>query len=270
MKALSLTLSFIFLLIFTSTVRCQEIREDRNIIRVLTYNILHGATTKRDNDLDIVAKVINDLKPDLVALQEVDLRTNRAQKRDINTELALKTGMSSIFAKAVDFDGGEYGQSLFSRWTFLKTGKIELPGSPDKEPRIAATATIILPAGDTIRLLGTHMDHLEKSPDRLAQARKINSFIEKNTIPTILAGDLNDVPGSEAIGILESMWISTYDKVAPEPTFPSNAPEKKIDYIMFYPANRWKILEKEVLCHKIASDHCAYFVVLELLAEKRF
>jgi len=34
---------------------------------------------------------------------------------------------------------------------------------------------------------------------------------------------------------------------------------------MFYPANRWKVLETKVICDTIASDHCAYLVVLELL-----
>lgn len=269
MRSFRFLLPLVILLFFTSTGRSQEITEDRTIIRVLTYNILHGATTKRNNDLDVVAEVIDELNPDLVALQEMDFRTNRVQKRDISTELALKTGMSSIFSKAVDFDGGEYGQSLFSQWTFLETGKIDLPGAPEKEPRIAVTAKIILPAGDTIRFIGTHLDHLANSPDRLAQAKKINSSLQENSnFPTILAGDLNDVPGSETIRIFESVWTSTYDKEAPAPTFPSHAPEKKIDYIMFSPSHRWKVLEKEVICHKIASDHCAYLVVLELLPEE--
>lgn len=252
-------------LLFPSPGRTQENIQERTIIRVLSYNILHGATTKRNNDLDVVAKVINELQPDIIALQEVDFRTNRVEKRDINTELALKTGMSSIFAKAVDFDGGEYGQSLFYRGTFLETGKIALPGAPDKEPRIAVAANMVLGSRDTIRIIGTHLDHVENSPDRIAQAKRINSLLKNDKFPTLLAGDLNDIPGSETINIFEERWTSTYDKAAPEFTFPSHAPERKIDYIMFYPAKRWKVLEKKVVCDEIASDHCAYLVVLELL-----
>ena len=260
---------FIFLCcLFSLSGNSQEKAKEKTILRVLTYNILHGATTNRDNDLDVVAKVINQLKPDIVALQEVDYRTKRVQKRDINTELALKTQMSSIFAKAVNFDGGEYGQSIFYRGSFLETGKIDLPGAPDKEPRIAVTAKIILPAGDTIQFIGTHLDHVANSTDRLKQANKINSLLKNDKIPTILAGDLNDIPGSETIRVFEKYWKPTYDKEAPEPTFPSHAPAKKIDYIMFSPESRWKLLEKKVVCDKIASDHCAYLVVLELLPGK--
>lgn len=252
-------------LLFPNPGRSQENIQERTIIRVLSYNILHGATTKRNNDLDVVAKVINELQPDIIALQEVDFRTNRVEKRDISTELALKTGMSSIFAKAVDFDGGEYGQSIFYRGTFLETGKIALPGAPDKEPRIAVAANMVLGSRETIRIIGTHLDHVENSPDRIAQAKRINSLLKNDKFPTLLAGDLNDIPGSETINIFEERWTSTYDKAAPEFTFPSHAPERKIDYIMFYPAKRWKVLEKKVVCDEIASDHCAYLVVLELL-----
>ena len=36
---------------------------------------------------------------------------------------------------------------------------------------------------------------------------------------------------------------------------------------MFYPKNRWKVLETKVIQDTIASDHCAYLVTLQLLDE---
>jgi endonuclease/exonuclease/phosphatase family metal-dependent hydrolase len=56
-----------------------------------------------------------------------------------------------------------------------------------------------------------------------------------------------------------------YDKNNPEPTFPSDAPRIKIDYIMHSPAERWETIETKVICDSIASDHCAYLVTLKLL-----
>ncbi len=52
--------------------------EKKRIVKVLSFNILHGATTKGDFNLDAIAKVIIDANPDFVALQEVDYKTNRA------------------------------------------------------------------------------------------------------------------------------------------------------------------------------------------------
>ena len=39
------------------------------------------------------------------------------------------------------------------------------------------------------------------------------------------------------------------------PTFPSDAPVKKIDYVMYYPKDRWKVVSAEVICDSVASDH---------------
>ncbi len=53
--------------------------------------------------------------------------------------------------------------------------------------------------------------------------------------------------------------------MVPEPTFPSNNPQVKIDYAMYYPKNKWKLLETKVIQDSVASDHCAYLVTIELL-----
>ena len=97
------------------------------------------------------------------------------------------------------------------------------------------------------------------------QVKSINSAFLSNRYPTILAGDLNDVPKSKSITILEEHWTSSYDKKNPEPTFPSDKPIKKIDYVMVYPHHRWRVVDTKVIADKIASDHCAYLVTLELL-----
>jgi endonuclease/exonuclease/phosphatase family metal-dependent hydrolase len=113
--------------------------------------------------------------------------------------------------------------------------------------------------------VGTHLDHVRDEKDRVAQAEKINQVFSNNRYPTVLAGDLNAEPGSTPIDILEKMWTASYDKANPQPTFPSDNPRVKIDYVMFYPKNRWRVIETEVIQDAIASDHCAYLVTLELL-----
>jgi len=122
-----------------------------------------------------------------------------------------------------------------------------------------------LPSGDTIAFIGTHLDHLKDEKDRISQALKINEVFSSNKYPTILAGDLNAEPGSTPINILEQMWTASYNKEKPEFTFPSDNPSKKIDYVMFYPINRWRVIETKVIQDTIASDHCAYLVTLELI-----
>ena len=51
-------------------------------IKVLTYNIYHGelATSQGKPSLDSIAKLINQVQPDFVALQEVDSMTGRSER----------------------------------------------------------------------------------------------------------------------------------------------------------------------------------------------
>jgi endonuclease/exonuclease/phosphatase family metal-dependent hydrolase len=242
--------------------------ESKNTVRVLTFNILHGATTQGSFDLDVIAKVINDVNPDLVALQEVDFKTNRAHKLDLTTELALRTKMTSLFAKAMDYDGGEYGEAILSKYSFIKTRNVPLPHSHGNEPKAAVEASLVLASADTIIFIATHLDHLKDGTDRYNQAKMINELFPHGNHPMILAGDLNDVPKSKTIKLLKEEWGASFDEKSPEPTFPSNNPKIKIDYIMFYPKDRWKVIETKVIQDSIASDHCAYLSVLQLLPDK--
>jgi endonuclease/exonuclease/phosphatase family metal-dependent hydrolase len=147
----------------------------------------------------------------------------------------------------------------------LTSRNVPLPHSPENEPRAALEITTVTPWGDTISFIGTHLDHLRNEVDRVAQVKKINEVFSKNKYPTILAGDLNDIPGSTAIDILETIWSPSYDQKNIRPTYSSENPIKKIDYVMFYPSNRWRVISREEICDKVASDHCAYLVVLELV-----
>ena len=263
----------VLIVIFT-TFTCQAIsaqKMDSNnprIVKVLSFNILHGATTKGDFNLDVIAKVIIDADPDFVALQEVDYRTNRAKKYDLATELGWRVQMAPIFGRAMYYDDGEYGEAILSKHSFVQSRNVPLPFLPGYEPRAALEITTVLPSKDTISFIGTHLDHVTSNTNRLMQATEINKVFASNPFPTILAGDLNAEPGSTTMNILEELWTATYRKDGIKNTYPSDNPIKKIDYVMFYPAERWKVIETKVIEDSIASDHCAYLVTLELIPEK--
>ena len=70
---------FFYLLIFTllSISTIGQIR-----VKVLTYNIYHGELPGSPGkpNLDSIAKLINKIQPDFVALQEVDSLTGRSER----------------------------------------------------------------------------------------------------------------------------------------------------------------------------------------------
>ncbi len=255
---------FASLTFFSASSWSQTEVDSSKIVRVLTLNILHGATTNGDFDLDAIAQVIIDAQPDLVALQEVDFKTNRAKKYDLVTELGWRAKLQALFGRAMPYDGGEYGEGVLSGYTLLSSTNYALPHSPQNEPRAALAMTTQIASGDTITFIGTHLDHVRDDTDRVAQARAINRIFRDHQHPLILAGDLNDVPGSRTIDIFESWWTAAYRGEKTAFTYPSDQPDKKIDYVMFYPRARWRVLERRAICDPIASDHCGYLVVLAL------
>jgi endonuclease/exonuclease/phosphatase family metal-dependent hydrolase len=235
-------------------------------ISVLTYNIYHGADANGNSNLDAVAKIINSLKPDLVALQEVDNKTTRAKGLDLTAELSQRTGMQGIFGKAMDYAGGGYGEAVLTRHPIIYTKNNLLPHTPKTEPRAALEIQIELPGGEKVVFVGTHLDHLRDQINRMNQAGRINELYLDNNLPMILVGDLNAAPGSDPINLLSQQW-SYAAQDDPQPTMPSVKPRRKIDYIMYKPKERWKVIEVRVIDEKVASDHCPVFAVLELLPD---
>lgn len=234
-------------------------------VRVLTYNIHHGEGTDGNIDLARIASVIKRLKPDVVALQEVDKKTTRSNGVDQAAELGKLTEMHVAFGKAMDFAGGQYGEAILSRYPLQKFQIHALPFTEGCEPRCVLAARFRLgEAGPEIVFASTHLEHA-KAPVRLCQAQKLNPILAAaNALPTILAGDFNEVPDSPAIKVLQSHWT---DATAgrPQPTWPADQPRTKIDYVFFRPADGWRVVEQQVIGEPVASDHRPLLVVLECL-----
>lgn len=263
-KILSLLYVVCVLSMSSSFVEAQTTGTNECIIRVLTFNILHGATLKGDYNLDLIASVIKKTNPDLVALQEVDFKTERARNYDLATELAFRTKMVPLFGRAMYYDNGEYGEAILSKTSIIKSRVVNLPYLKGYEPRTALEITTVVGSNDTISFIGTHLDHVESDTNRIMQVMKINSIFSENKYPTILAGDFNDSPSSKVINIFELVWSPTYDSSNYQDTFPSNNPAKKLDYIMYKPKTSFEIIRTEVIQDTIASDHCAYLAILKL------
>jgi endonuclease/exonuclease/phosphatase family metal-dependent hydrolase len=237
----------------------------RTQLRVLSYNIHHASPPSKSGQIDIeaIAKVIRAAKPDLVALQEVDVNTNRSNGIDQAKQLCLKSGMKhSYFAKAIDHDGGEYGVAILSNFVMTATHSFPLPDDPSKpsEPRILAIATVQIPGSGELHFATTHLDHTDEA-NRLLQMQQIRQMANLHQTPMLLAGDFNAQPISETIKILDSTFKRTCNPC--DPTFPQLKPDRTIDYIAFKPESRFKVISHQVIAETYASDHRPILSVLE-------
>ncbi len=232
----------------------------RSTLRVLSYNIHHGEGTDGRIDLPRLARVINAAHPDLVALQEVDLKVRRSGLVDQTDQLARLTGLHGAFGKQIDYDGGEYGQAVLSRQPIESLTLHVLPGTPDRERRLAVEARLSV-AGTDLSFVTTHLHHISDAL-RAQQSDRLNELFAPASRPIILAGDLNAPPESKPLDILASSWtLATVNRSLM--TYPSDRPVKKIDFILFRPASRFRVIEETVLDEPVASDHRPVLVVLE-------
>lgn len=228
----------------------------KDTIKVMSFNILHGATVKNDFNLDTIAGVITKFKPDFVALQEVDFKTKRAKDYDLPTELGNRTKMTSLFARAMYYDGGEYGEAVLSKYTFVSTENLPLPHLSTSEPRAALITKVKTKKGNIIQFVATHLDHLDEDTDRKIQAEALVKALGDNQYPTVLVGDLNDGPESETLRILRSAFTKPKNSEAYQNTWPSNNPEVCLDHILYNKPEQWEVIDYEVYCENYASDHC--------------
>jgi endonuclease/exonuclease/phosphatase family metal-dependent hydrolase len=241
-------------------------QRDPRTLRVMTFNIHIGVGMDKQRDLARIANVIKAADVDVVALQEVDVRTRRSGTDvDQLAELAKLTGMHGRFGKGRDFDGGEYGQAILSRRPIKDLVVHKLPGDSVQEERVALFATIEQPAPlPELLFVGTHIHHVGENY-RLPQAREINRLLKdamsKPTPAVLLLGDLNAKPDGQVMTLMRELWEDPTADAGM--TFPADKPDRKIDYVLLPKGHKWTVVSAKVVDEPVASDHRPVVVELQ-------
>jgi endonuclease/exonuclease/phosphatase family metal-dependent hydrolase len=189
--------------------------------RVTTYNIGRGARPRgaRVETLDRVAATIAAERPDVVALQEVHepdlpvivaaLEAEHGLAYDATFGSAVTAEQIArrmdLFRNRAGMDRawvagrvGAFGVALLSRQPLTGIRVERLPGKG--EPRIAIVARTTL-AGTETTILVTHVDTRAHAARRDAQTRAVLELAAAARGPVIVAGDLNQEPGTVAAAL---------------------------------------------------------------------
>ena len=199
----------------------------------MTYNIHHGAGLDGKVDLQRIADLIKREQADIVALQEVDKNVERTARRDCPAELAALTGMSCVFSNNFNYQGGEYGNVVLTRfpikrWT-NRHYKMLRPG----EQR-GLLQVVLDVQGRELVFLDTHIDYHGDDAERLLSAAEILEAVQGyRGRPMILCGDFNDTPGSRTYEKIAQDFTDTWMTAGTGDgfTIPAEKPRKRIDYI---------------------------------------
>ncbi|MFO1487950.1 MAG: endonuclease/exonuclease/phosphatase family protein [Verrucomicrobiota bacterium] len=199
----------------------------------MTYNIHHGEGMDGRLDLERIARVIREQQADVVALQEVDKHVARTGRRDLPAELAALTGMTCIFSNNHEYQGGEYGNAVLSRFPVVCWTNTHYPKVNETEQRGLLLLTLKVGRREVL-LMATHLDYRPDDRARWADVGEIETIARQaGNRPVILCGDFNAVPDSRICRRLaesfDDVW-AVAGGVAGE-TFPADAPARRIDYI---------------------------------------
>jgi len=220
---------------------------------VATYNVHRGRPPAGLFRPEGIARVIAEIRPDLIALQEAQhyLRPDRAMlDEDI---LAREAGLRSL--RLPDRPGEQGWRSnlvLVRRDAAVLRPPLGLRIG-GMEPRGAILAELDLGWGP-FRLIATHFSLGASRRKRQAQA--LLAAMEAgagSSLPTLLMGDLNEWrAGGSALGVLEPVF-GTSPQV---PTFPGFRPFLALDRIMGHPAGMVTGLRAhDTPLARRASDH---------------
>ncbi len=229
-------------------------------LRVLIYNVRHGAGMDLEVDLERTAAVLAAQEPDIVLLQEIDSSTVRTNHVDQAATLARLTQMPHHkFGAFMDYDGGRYGMAVLSAWPILSSTNHRLPDG--SEPR-SALAVRIQPGDHMPEMVFVGIHLYQTAEQRLAQARQLVSLLDEETVPIFLGGDFNSQPDDPVMRLLDTHWTIPEKSADAYLTLPADTPRVEIDYIMYRPAEPFTVIEHRVIDEPMASDHRPVLLVL--------
>lgn len=268
----------------SGTAKVPAAEEHPSMVTVMTHNVrlFRGAEANEaqtdSNALEFMA-IVREYNPDVLCLQEYG-----ATKRVRLTDSLMLMGFNHYYGTNTSADGLPWGTVIFSRHPITYVNRID----GDK-----LLAELMLD-GRRFRVCNVHMDSYsldEQDFEEIERVRHgdvkhttgrtlakvketvlnherewnhgLKPMVEECTLPLLLAGDMNDIPGSWLYGQMSDRLADTYcDKgLGYVTTWGSGLLRVRID--MLFHSEGFRTLSYRRIRTDI-SDHCPVFASLEL------
>ena len=207
-------------------------------MRLMVYNTEHCCNEQAQKiDFPAIAEAITSHAPDVVGLNEIRGK-GESPEYDAQTEILSElTRMPyAYFAKAIDVPKcGTYGNALLSKLPLSSVETIPVPDPVERIPGRRHYETRCLLKARLENGLTVLVIHFGLNPDE-----------QKNAVDTVLAnlpaekcvlmGDFNVRPDNTLLDPIRARLKDAADAFdEPKLSFPSHAPDRKIDYIFVTP-----------------------------------
>lgn len=244
-------------------------------LRLVTFNIAHGrglapiqgftSPQKLKANLRKIARLIGELKPDVVALQEVDERSLWAGNFDHLEYLRLHTGFKhavfGIHNRRPGLLNLSYGNAVLSRYPIVASETVVFGTRRVGEKGFLFTEIDV--GGQLVPLVNMHL-HFSSRLQRIRQIGRLLAWLTEKQrsarsrwrVPAIVCGDMNN-PGTSADATATLLsHLSDYGEYVLHPatgrTFPSPLPGRLLDFV-FLPS--MCVVENCEIVRCFLSDH---------------
>lgn len=232
-------------------------------MKIMSFNTQHcNNYLEKKIDFDIMARAIIDCDADVVGLNEIRGEGEASDFTAQTERLSELTGMKYYyFAPAIDLPNrGLYGNAILSKVPIASAENIAIPDPKIKKYNGWYETRCVLKAQleNGLTVLVTHFGLNPDEQDNAVNTVLSNLAKEK----CVLMGDFNLTPEDETIAPIRKIMKDTAEKFnEAKLSFPSDKPERKIDYIFVSPDIKVTSADIPPI---VASDHRPHLATIEL------
>ena len=224
-------------------------------MRIITYNTRGSLGMDGVRSTRRIADTLRPFSADIVCFQEIYERIPPPLE-DQPARLAVLLNRRFEFLRCLDFAFGGYGVGIAAPASGQRFPHILPSGKEQRgalELRLRGVGQLA-----TVTVFCTHWGL--DAGERLLQAEALANHVNAAPRPVVVCGDLNESSYGEAVRLLLSRTgLLDAGETRDEPTFPSDNPSARIDYILHSPDLRAAAVER---VRSVASDHCPLVVDL--------
>ncbi|WP_150685198.1 VTT domain-containing protein [Pandoraea iniqua] len=219
---------------------------------VASYNVHGSVGTDGRHDPERIARVLDEIDADIVALQEV---ASNAPGVGLLASYAEARGMHVIPGPTLNRDGSTFGNALLTRFAPVAVRHIDLSVN-GREPRGAIDATLAWQDAQgremQLRVIATHLG-LRPGERREQVHRLLQCLSNQPRAAMVLLGDVNEW----FLWGRPLRWLHRYFERAPHvATFPSRWPVFALDRIWTSPRAHLNAVRRHTTpLARLASDH---------------
>lgn len=236
-------------------------------MRLVSWNIHGGVGTDGRRDLSRIAALLEDMRCDVAALQEVG-DPQGSEVADHASWLGRRLGWFVAYGPNLVLAGSPYGNAVLSRYPISHAHNYDL-SVRGREPRGCLRADLTLPGGSSLHLFDLHLG-LSGGERRRQAAMLLSADLLRDaalTAPLVVCGDFNmwsPIPGPILRLLRTTLRDAAVEAGERRSTWPSALPLLRLDRA--YVDDAIDVLASGVVNDprtRAASDHLPLWVELE-------